>query len=168
MKSFIKNNSFILSGLVCVILIGIALLFQGRVDTGNENLGAFRKSGATEIGTFKTAVALSATTSSATSTEIFIAGAKKVTLYLARPLNTGAATSTFTVQVTIDGVNYFAYNKLVDNVPGTLTRIASKDVVGTSSTIVSLDLDRDAFIGMKCIAVIAGTGSHSCTALIEN
>lgn len=162
------------------ILVGFVALFasftfiqKSYAPTISEqpNLGALRTSGAKELGTFKTYTAIAATSSSATSTEVSIAGAKKISLFLNRPTSAANATSTFSVLVSLDGTNYITYSKLIENTTNTnaqmLTRVASKAVVGTSSAMLSMDLTSDSLIGMKCIGVIAGTGSQSCSVLVE-
>ena len=128
-----------------------------------------------------------ATSTSATSTDIsgyfdtsgrydngiaYIGGAKKVTLYFGRSqfggINTG--TSTFRIQVTPDGSNWYDYNKLIQNIATSTTNVTPVTSVtisaATSTTITSMDLVYDNFYGIRCIETIAGNGQNTCRATI--
>ncbi len=164
-----KTYKIIAISLISIIaLVGAFQFFLGHPDTA---VAAFRTSGVQESGTYHLFSAITATSSSATSSEISIAGASKISVFMNRPTSTSSATSTFSVLVTLDGSNYIAYNKLIDNVTNTnaqtLTRVASKVLVGTTSAMLSFDLTSDTFLGMKCVAVIAATGTQACSVLVE-
>lgn len=134
---------------------------------------------AIDIDRYKTFSFFSATTTDATSTDTFtIQGAKKVELYFTRNASsTSVATSTFSVQVSPDGTDWYDYNKLISNVTNTNvqeeTRVASVSITGaTSTTITSLDIESDVFYSIRCVASNASTtietdDSNTCTAAAE-
>jgi hypothetical protein len=125
-----------------------------------------------------------ATTTNATSTDItpfwdsngrldtgmaHIAGAKRVTLYFTRgSTSANAGSSTFKIQVTPDGTNWYDYNKLIQNTATTSqnTSVASVAITGTSTVITSLDLFYDNFYGIRCNVRIATDGTALCKATI--
>lgn len=122
----------------------------------------------------------SATTTSATSTNttdggyLSTTGAKKVTFFFSRGGATGpnTATSTFNVQVTPDGQTWYNYNKLISNASNTnsqtLTRVATVAIEAATSTVVAgLDLEHEAFYGVRCIVVETTDGDHTCKATAE-
>lgn len=111
-----------------------------------------------------------ATTS--TSSNISVNGAKRITLLLSRDMQGAAsASTTFSVNVSPNGVNYVAYNKLVDNVTNTnaqnLTRVASKALTATGTAMLSFDLDRDIIKFFNVVATRNLDGTSSASALIE-
>jgi len=121
----------------------------------------------------------SATTTQATSTPIIIAGAAKTEVYFTRlGASNSVATSTFNVQVSPDGTNWYDYNKLISNVSNTngqtMTRVSSVSLVGaTSTTIVALDLQFDTFRNLRCISTQASTtlettDGSTCTVSVLN
>lgn len=126
--------------------------------------------GAIEKGTFKVLTLLNALTASGSSEEIVIAGAKRITLFLTRA-DHAAGTSTFDVDVSLDGTTYVDFNKLISNVTNTnaqnLTRVASVALAANGTTAVSMDLEHDCYFTMKLNVVEATDGTHSATALIE-
>lgn len=123
-----------------------------------------------------------ATSTSATSTNITpyfdaqgrldsgylpIAGAKKVTLYFGRTADASgnAGSSAFRVEVTPDGTNWFAFNKLVQNVASSTNpglTLGSVSLTGTSTVITSMDLQYDNFYAVRCIVVRTTDGAGSC------
>lgn len=113
------------------------------------------------------ATALNAATSTATSTAINIGNAKKVTLAFTRPTNGAGGSSVFSVWASVDGENYFLYNKLIDNTTNSnsqnLTRVASKTLTGTTTepVMVSMDLEHDALKDIKVIVNEETDGSHT-------
>lgn len=121
-------------------------------------------------GTYNVSTPINAVTATTTSEEIIIAGAKKVSLMFTRA-NHSAGSSTFTVEVSLDGTTYVAYNKLISNVTNTnaqtLTRVASVALASNTSTVVSMDLENDAFYSMKITATEATDGTHTAQCLIE-
>ena len=118
------------------------------------------------------------TESSATSSILDIKGAKKVEFYFIRNGDsTSVATSTFEVEVTPDGTNWYDYNKLISNTTNSnsqeLTRIETTTIIGaTSTTIVAMDLEHDVFRGVRCLASFTATSteetdSNLCKASVE-
>lgn len=109
-------------------------------------------------------------TASGASEEIMIAGAKKVTLFLKRS-NHAAGSSAFDVDVSCDGTNYVDYNKLISNVTNTNaqteTRVGSVTLSSNTTSIVSLDLEKDAFLSMKLNVTETTDGTHEAWAVIE-
>src|SRR3990167_3621145 len=134
----------------------------------------------------------SATTTNATSTNIIqfssnfgvdkgyfvIAGAKKVTLFFQRGDTTGTGntgTSTFRIQSSPDGTNWYNFNKLkiasstaqtaITNTVGRVILSAAADFDTATATIVaSLDIENDSFYAIRCIVVEGTDGEHSCKA----
>lgn len=119
---------------------------------------------------FKTVTALDAVTATATSSEINIRGAEKVTFYFSRDVH-GTGSSTFSVWSSVDGTNYFLNNKLIDNVTNTnaqtLTRVASKTISATGTAMLSMDLQDDTFSSIKVVVNEVTDGTHSAKALVE-
>lgn len=126
--------------------------------------------GAFDKGTYEVKDAIVAATATATSEEIVIAGAKKITLALTRA-NHSAGSTAFSVEVSLDGVTYVAFNKLISNVTNTnaqsLTRVASVSLSSNTTTFVSMDLENDAFYTMKVTATETTDGTHSAKVMIE-
>ena len=116
------------------------------------------------------------TTTSATSTEIMkIAGAKKVDFYFSRGnvvgLNTG--TSTFRVQVSPDGTNWYDFWKLAPatstaSTLGNVAHLGYIDIKAATSTVYApMDLTKDAFNYVRCIVQEGVDGDHTCRAYAE-
>lgn len=126
--------------------------------------------GATEKGTYKVLTLLDALTATGSSEPVVIAGAKKVTLILTRA-NHAAGTSTFDVDVSLDGTTYVDFNQLITNaingIGEGLVRVASVALAANGTSIVSLDLENHAFFSMKLNVVEVTDGTHSAKALIE-
>ncbi len=126
--------------------------------------------GSIEKGTYKVLTLLDALTASGSSNPVVIAGAKRITLFLTRA-DHAAGTSTFDVDVSLDGTTYVDFNKLITNAANAisegLVRVASVALAANGTTMVSLDLEHSSFYTMK-VNVVEGTdGTHSCKALIE-
>jgi len=104
---------------------------------------------------------LSATTTDATSDSLSIAGAKKVQAYFKYNDALGTATSTFAIEVSPNGTDWYDYNKLISNVANanseTITRVASLEAVGTTTAMYSLDLVSDVFDQVRCVVTFAST-----------
>lgn len=128
----------------------------------------------------------SATSTTATSTNVTggggylkIAGAKKVTFYFQRGDTNGqgnTGTTTFKIQVSPDGSNWYDYNKLQPNLSTSTTPTSAGSVVAsasipylnaTSTQIYSMEFARDAFFGVRCIAVELADGQHTCKGAVE-
>lgn len=94
-----------------------------------------------------------------------VPGAKAITFFFS---NSGSAvsSSTFYVQVTPDGTNWYPFNSLLQNLststyPG--ISVGSQTVVGTSTVIDTISGYNYSFQGVRCIVVAAG-GSAVCKA----
>lgn len=126
--------------------------------------------GAITPDTYNVLTPLNAVIATTTSEEIVIAGAKKVSLMFTRA-NHAAGSSTFTVEVSLDGTTYVAYNKLISNVTNTnaqtKTRVASVALASNTSSLVSMDLENDAFYSMKITVTEVTDGTHTAQCLIE-
>jgi len=126
--------------------------------------------GAIEKGTYKVLTLLDALTASGSSEEIVIAGAKKITLFFTRA-NHSAGSSTFDVDVSLDGETYVDFNQLITNAANAITegkvRVASVALSSNTTVAVSMDLEDATFYTMKVNVVEATDGTHSCKALIE-
>lgn len=101
-----------------------------------------------------------------------VAGADQASLFFQRTTGGGnTGTSTFNVQVTYDGSTWVDYNKLIKNVTNTnaqtLTRVSSVILTGTSTEMVSMDLETDSVYAVRCIVVEAVDGTHRCTGFAE-
>jgi hypothetical protein len=133
-----------------------------------------------EFSSYQVHTLLSATTTTATSTTpngggvATTTGAKKATVYFTRDSGSGgnAGTSTFSIQVTPDGTNWYNYNKLISNVTNTnaqtLTRVSSVNIVAaTSTTLVAMDFQDDAFLALRCVALINTDGANTCKIAVE-
>lgn len=135
-------------------------------------------------GTFERHTFFSATTTNATSTNLTgggglmpIAGAKKVNFYFTHggAATTSTGSSIFNVQVTPDGTNWYDFNKLISNLGTSTANVTVLSTVAvpaaTTTTIVGMDIDHDAFLAARCIVVEVGTvgqqGEHTCTATVE-
>lgn len=115
-----------------------------------------------------------ATTTNATSNVTFdgsgafnIAGAKKVEVYFSRTGNNGnQGASTFTIEGTPDGTNWYAFNKLVQ---ATSTAMQATGVIAQATTTITfgLNLDYDPFLAIRCKVVETTDGEHTCKAYAE-
>lgn len=127
-----------------------------------------------------------ATSTSATSTNIisywdsngrldngiaYINGANKATFYFGRAWDStgNIGSSTFYVEVTPDGTNWYPYNKLIQNLSTSTvaTILPSVVVTGTSTTITSMDLQYDTFLGVRCKVVRTTDGAATCRVSIS-
>lgn len=149
--------------IICALLVAAGFYFFGS-NTGNIGDANYRTVQITS---------LNATTTSATSSAITLKGAKKVSFAWTTDASaTGFATSTLTVTGTLNGTNYFALNKLVDNVANsnsqTVTRVASKSLsTDTTNYLLSLDLQHDALSAIKVSANMLGTATNTVTTFVE-
>lgn len=104
---------------------------------------------------------LSAVTTDSTSDALSIAGAKKVQAYFLYNDGLGTATSTFSIEVSPNGTDWYDYNKLISNVANTnsqtITRVATDEMVGTTTAMYSLDLVSDVFDQVRCVVAFAST-----------
>jgi hypothetical protein len=161
------------TALVSILLVGVSYAgLQARIRYA-DNMGYAQNY------TFFTA-----TTTTATSTNysdgndsglFIIAGAKKVEFYFTHggSATSSTGTSTFSVQVSPDGLNWFAYPKLVTGTSSAV--IAQVQIQGATST-VNANLSTiltDAFYAVRCIVNegtntgASGDGEHTCKAYAE-
>ena len=194
MKTSIKNNTFtaILGVfLFAAFLFVAAPVFGGYLTQDHRSVTPdsyrqydFFAVSSSTVGapaTYGTTTSATSTTASAETDELgridngyfVIAGADQASLFFNRTSSVGgnAGTSTFNVQVTYDGSTWVDYNKLITNVTNTNaqmpTRVASVALIGTSTSMVSMDLKDDAVFAVRCIVVEATDGTHRCTGLAE-
>jgi len=112
---------------------------------------------------------LDGVTATTTSEVIDIENAKKVTLEFTRA-DHSAGSSAFAVTVSVDGINYVTFNKLIDNVTNTnaqtKTRVASATLSSNTSKLYALDLENDSFRFMKVTVTETTDGTHTCKASV--
>jgi N-acetyl-beta-hexosaminidase len=125
---------------------------------------------AIQSGIYRVITALDAVAATTTSEEIVVAGAKKVSFMFTRT-NHSSGSSAFSVEVSLDGTTYVAYNKLISNVTNTnaqtLTRVASVSLASNTSTYATMDLEHDAIYSIKVTATETTDGNHTAKAIIE-
>lgn len=113
---------------------------------------------------------LDAVTATTTSDVFVLECAKRVTFQFTRA-NHSAGSSAFSLEVSIDGINYVAYNKLISNVTNTnaqtLTRVASVSLASNTSAVASMDLQHDHYKYARLTVTETTDGTHSATAFIE-
>lgn len=106
-------------------------------------------------------VPISAVTSTTTSDPINIENAHRVTFEFTRA-NHSAGSSAFAITVSVDGINYITFNKLIDNVTNTnaqqKTRVAGATLSSNTSKVYSMDLENDSYRFMKITATITTDG----------
>ena len=159
-------------------MLGIASYFS-FVTHKAKATGSFEVSiGPTN--TYKNFSFFSATTTNATSTNLtgdggyfVIAGAKKVDFYFTHggAGTSSLATSTFNVQVSPDGTNWYDYIQILSSTSTTV--IPRVTIEGATSTIRGVldGFQNETFYAARCIVVeggLSGTqGEHTCTASAE-
>ncbi len=170
-----QKVSLVFLGAVAAIVWGISLIPSwSNVASASINFLVPTE----RLNTYKNYSFLAATTTTATSTNLTggggylsIDGAKKVTFYFSRAWGGGnSGTSAFTVEVTPDGANWYAFNKLIQNVASTTsqTTVGSISIsAATSTTVASMDLQYDTFLGVRCIVNETTDGTHTCAASAE-
>lgn len=114
--------------------------------------------------------AIDAVTATTVSEPINIENAEKISLIFTRA-NHSAGSSAFSVEVSLDGTTYVAFNKLITNVTNTnaqtKTRVASVSLASNTSSIVAMDLENDIFRWMRITATETTDGTHTAKALIQ-
>lgn len=115
-------------------------------------------------------VPLNAVTATTTSEPINIENAKRITWLFTRA-DHGSGSSAFAVTVSLDGITYVTYNKLIDNVTNAisegLVRVASSSLASNTSKVYSMDLQHDFYRWMKVTVTETTDGTHTAKALIE-
>lgn len=114
--------------------------------------------------------AIDAVTATTVSDPINIENAEKISLIFTRA-NHSAGSTAFSVEVSLDGNTYVAFNKLISNATNTnaqtLTRVASVSLASNTSSIVAMDLENDIFRWMRITATETTDGTHTAKALIQ-
>lgn len=114
--------------------------------------------------------AIDAVTATTVSEPINIENAEKISLIFTRS-NHSAGSSAFSVEVSLDGTTYVAFNKLITNVTNTnaqtKTRVASVSLASDTSSVVAMDLENDIFRWMRITATETTDGTHTAKALIQ-
>jgi hypothetical protein len=109
-------------------------------------------------------------TATTTSAAVNIEGAKKVVLVYKRSDHASGKT-VFAATVSVDGVNYIAYNKWITNAANanseTLTRVASVDTGAANVTGFLTMSPEDGFKDIKVTATETTDGTHAAWLLIE-
>lgn len=124
----------------------------------------------TEYTFFNATTTTATSTNTDTGTYLNIANAEKVTFEFGRGDTTGqgnTGTSTFNVQVTPDGTNWFDYANLVSATSSETTaynRFATE--AATTTDFFSMDLINDMWEGVRCIVNETTDGEHTCKAQI--
>lgn len=115
-------------------------------------------------------VALNAVDATTTSNAIDIQGAKKISLVFTRT-NHSAGSSAFSVDVSLDGTTWIAFNKLISNVTNTnaqtITRVASVSLASNTSSVVDMDLATGTYSKMRVTATETTDGNHTAKVMIE-
>lgn len=99
-----------------------------------------------------------------------VAGAERVTFFFSRTGKNGnAGTSTFDIDVSPDGTNWYDFNTLVQNLATstTPTSLSSIAVTGTSTTIASASILNHSFYAVRCNVTETTDGEHSCVATAD-
>lgn len=121
-------------------------------------------------GLLKVSTPIDGVTATTTSAVISLLGAKKVSFMLTRADHT-SGTSTWTVLVSLDGVVFEAFNKLITNATNAIAenhvRVASLVQAGDGVDLLIMDLEHATFHSMK-LKVVEGTdGTHTGVVAIE-
>ena len=109
-------------------------------------------------------------TATETSQPINIEDATSITLVFKRSDHSSGSTA-FTVTVSVDGTNFIAYNKLIDNVTNSnaqqLTRVASSSLASNTTKFYTMDLSCDTFKEIKVTATQTTDGTHDAWLCIQ-
>jgi len=113
---------------------------------------------------------IDAVTATTVSEPVNIENAEKISLIFSRA-NHSAGSTAFSVEVSLDGATYVAFNKLITNVTNTnaqtKTRVASVSLSSDTSSVVAMDLENDIFRWMRVTATETTDGTHTVKALIQ-
>ncbi len=113
---------------------------------------------------------LDAVTATTVSEPVNIENAEKISLIFTRA-NHSAGSSAFSVEVSLDGSTYVAFNKLISNATNTnaqtKTRVASVSLAANGSSTVAMDLENDIYRWMRITATETTDGTHTAKALIQ-
>lgn len=94
-----------------------------------------------------------------------IAGAERVTFYFIRTGENGnEGTSTFDIDVTQNGTDWYDFNQLIlNNASGTPSQYASVAVTGTTTQVAHMD-SYGTFKAVRCSVTETTDGEHACQA----
>jgi len=113
---------------------------------------------------------ITAATATTVSDPVNIENAEKITLIFTRE-NHSAGSTAFSVEVSLDGVTYVAFSKMISNVTNTnaqtKTRVASVSLASNTSSVVAMDLENDIYRWMRVTATETTDGTHTAKALIQ-
>lgn len=178
-------NKYTIALVSIFVLIGLGFYwsnaFGGVITLDNPTTdGVYRNY---EFFASSTVPAIVATSTSAVSTSIVpyidsegryddgsvsLVGAKKATFYFGRAWNGGnAGKSVFSVEVSPDGTEWFAFNKLIGDDVGQTATSTVTIANATSTVITSMDLSDDTFLKARCVVTETTDGEHRCRASIE-
>lgn len=181
MKSL--NNSVFVPALLTAILVGLVALFTGQITFGNvtattpnldkqaEAYVFFATStNQTVYSTSTTALSTAMNTWTDTNGRIdngyfVISGAERVTFYFSREGKFGnQGASVFDVDVSPNGTDWYDYADLLNSTSTSPASYSSVSLVGTSTSIVSLDLTNSNFYAVRCNVTETTDGEHFCKA----
>lgn len=113
---------------------------------------------------------INSVTATTTSSAIDFSGVKRATWFFTRA-DHSSGSSTFTVEVSFDGVTWVAFNKLITNVTNTNAqtpvRVASVALSSNTTQTVAMDLSHDAFPFARVTATEATDGTHTAQLVRE-
>ena len=187
-----KNLKILGYGIIAIAVALLSIALVVSVRRADANITAQNPTPTSVLQTYTffastTSQTNFATSTSATSTDIsawtdtngridngyaLLAGVKKATFEFSRsvvPGGTNNGSTTFQVQVTPNGTDWYYWDRWVQSAtttnPGlakTYTSTAGFRMGGTSTEMVSMDLTNDAFYGARCIATETTDGQHGC------
>lgn len=113
---------------------------------------------------FELITALDEVTATTTSAPVYIADADAVNFVFKRA-DHGSGKTIFTVEVSLDGVNYVTYNKMIVNVANAiaenLTRVGSYDTGAANVTATFTMSPEDHYMYCRITATETTDGTHS-------
>lgn len=113
--------------------------------------------------------AIDAQTADKTSDAIKTKGAEKISLFF-KASSITSGNGIFTVEVSPDGTNWIAYNKLIDNLINsnvqTLTRVASKTLNSNTSVMVTMD-PNDVYQFLRVKLDMTTDGTYDAWVLVQ-
>jgi len=176
----LTKSKLLVFGGIGIVALSLALLALFSITPEKAGAAITFSTSTVTPGSYKYTTFFSATTTTATSTNtsdgggyLVIAGAKKVQMYFSRGDISGQGNSgstLFKVQVTPDGINWYDFNRMSQNVATSTSEweVGSVTITAaTSTTITSLDLRTSGFYAVRCIAVETTDGEHTCKGAAE-
>lgn len=163
MPNIIKISAVFFLGFI--LAAGLVVYGATTTDESQRSLGTYDD--------YKHYTLINADTANATSSGLPIWAAERIEVYFTRNAGSASeATSTFEIEVSPDGTNWYDYNKLVSNVTNSnsqeLTRVETTTIIGaTSTTVVALDLQHDTFEELRCVAIVGNDGNNTCEVSVK-